>query len=55
MMLTVENSWSVHQSALWKSCQQSHLVVNWEDLGEGNGGFCLWIICFTLVNLFCVP
>jgi hypothetical protein len=32
--------------ALWKSHQQSHLVANREDLGEGNYGFCLRNIFF---------
>jgi hypothetical protein len=32
--------------------QQSHQVVNWEDLGKGNGGFCLQNISFTLVYFF---
>jgi len=51
MMLTGENPWSIHQSALWQSYEQSHLVVNLEDLGERNVGFCLRSISFKQVVL----
>jgi hypothetical protein len=37
-MLTGENSWFIHHSALWQYYQQSHLVANQEELGEGNDG-----------------
>jgi hypothetical protein len=30
-----------HQSTIWKSYQQMHLVENQADMGEGNDGFCL--------------
>jgi hypothetical protein len=50
-----ENSRFVSQSALWQSYQQRHLVANWEDLGEGNDGFCLRNISFILVEFFNTP
>jgi hypothetical protein len=39
IMQTRKNSWLVHQSALWQSYQQSHLVANRKDVCEGNDGF----------------
>jgi len=43
MVDDMENSQFVHQSALWPSYQQRHLllVANQEDLVEVNDGFCL--------------
>jgi hypothetical protein len=38
IVLTGEN-WFVHQSALWQSYQQSHLVANLEEVGEENDEF----------------
>jgi hypothetical protein len=45
-------SQSVHQSALYQSYQQNHLVANQEDLGERNYGFCLQNSSFVLVELY---
>jgi hypothetical protein len=47
MMSTGENPQFIHRSALRQSYQQSHVVVNWEDLGKGNDEFCLRSIFFT--------
>jgi hypothetical protein len=50
-----ENFLSVHQSTLWHSYHQSKLVANRDDLGEGNGGFCLRNISVFLLELFYMP
>jgi hypothetical protein len=50
-----ENSWFVHQSAVWQSYMQSYLVANQEVLGEGNDVLCLWNISFILVEIFNMP
>jgi hypothetical protein len=47
---TEEYSRSVLQSTLWKSYQQSHVVVHLGNLGEGNGGFCVRNISFALAD-----
>jgi hypothetical protein len=39
MMSTGKKSQFIHQSALWQSYQQSHLVKNQENLGKGHDGF----------------
>jgi hypothetical protein len=52
MMSTGEKSRFVHQSALWQSYQQSHLVANREDVGEEDYGFCLQNISFILAISF---
>jgi hypothetical protein len=49
MMSTRENSWFVHQSVLWQSYLQSHLVANRKNMGERNYGFYLRNIPFILV------
>jgi hypothetical protein len=45
----------IHQSAVWQSYQQGHLVASQEDLGKGNYGFYLQNVSFILVELFNMP
>jgi hypothetical protein len=53
MVSTRGNSLLVHQSVLWKSYQQSHLVANQEDLDEGNDGNEIYLSYF--VQFFNTP
>jgi hypothetical protein len=45
----------VHQSVLRELYHQGHLVANWEDLGDGNDGFCLRNIYFIFEEFFYMP
>jgi hypothetical protein len=50
MMSTEEKFQFIHQSSIWQSYQESHLVGNREDLGEESDGFCLRNISFIFVK-----
>jgi hypothetical protein len=52
MILTVENSWFVHQSTLWQCYQESHLAANQEEHGEGDDELSLQSILFHMLKWF---